>query len=494
MGWPSGAGSLAAWVPAANGERILLQLQQHLLRRPDALSAPGALADSLGGLAAARTLSLLFMLGATVLLYLTARRVFETRAALIAVAIWTVSEPVLRLAFATYDAMSVFLVALAAWMALQAAYRRRRGERILAAAFFLALANVVAYSSAIADPVVIAFALTAYVPVLGRRQALNCAAWLAGVLVVFLGLLPTALHLWPGIVHTVLARAIGSSGYLLVLRDTWLWTGLPLVLALCGLAVAIGSRQKRHTVALMAVLLAGAVVIPLEQLRLETATALDKHAALGVWFATMAAGYAINQLTTLRLPVHRPALATMVLGIAVLFPGLNGWEAADAEFHIWPNASQFVEAFRSEASAAPGKLAAEGVFGPAAGGRQVLEYYTAYGHQWWRWTGLSLDPDSVPPSKWRAYYLSQLRRDDLGTVALFYNVNISPASLETALFRNGARKARQHLLRDAVNSRVPGLLALTQAIRQDHSYRLAATGPYGSSSAYAIWRRTGAAR
>ena len=104
----------------------------------------GALADSLGGLAAARALSLLFMLGATVLLYLTARRVFETRAALIAVAIWAVSEPVLRLAFATYDAMSVLLVALAAWMALQAAYRRRCGELILAAAFFLALANVVA--------------------------------------------------------------------------------------------------------------------------------------------------------------------------------------------------------------------------------------------------------------------------------------------------------------------------------------------------------------
>ena len=454
----------------------------------------GALADSLGGLAAARILSLAFMLGATVLLYSVAGRLFGTRVALIAVAIWAVSEPVLRLSFATYDAMSVFLVALAVWMAINAAHKYRRGERILAAAFFMALANVVAYSSAVADPVFIAFALTAYIPVLGRRQAISCAAWLTAALAFLGGLLLTALHLWPGIVHTVLARAIGRSGYLLVLRDTWLWTGMILVLALLGLAVAMGSREKRHMIALLAVMFVGAVIIPVEQMRLETATALDKHAALGLWFAAMGAGYAIDRLAALQLPNARPVVTAGVAAIAVLFPGINGWTAAYAEFHIWPNASQFVEAFKSEAVATPGKLAAEGVFGPAAGGRQVLEYYTAFGHQWWRWTGLSLAPASMPASKWREYYMSQLRRDDLGTVALFYNVGVSPGSFGTVLFRDSSRKAHQILLHGAVNSRVPGLIALTQAIESDRSYRLAASGPYGSSSTYVIWQRSGAAR
>jgi hypothetical protein len=453
----------------------------------------GALADSLGGLAAARILSLAFMLGATALLYSVAARMFGTRAALIAAAIWAVSEPVLRLSFATYDSMSVFLVSVAVWMAIQAPHKYRRGERILAAAFFMAAANVVAYSSAVADPVFIAFVLMAYIPVLGRRQAISCAAWLAAALAFFVGLLPTALHLWPGIIHTVLARAIGRSGYLLILRDTWLWTGMILVLALLGLAVAIGSKEKRHLIALLAVMFVGAVIIPVEQMRLETATALDKHAALGLWFATMGAGYAIDRLATLQLPDARPVVTAAIATVAVLFPGISGWTAAYAEFHIWPNANQFVAAFKSEAAATSGKLAAEGVFGPAAGGRQVLEYYTAFGHQWWRWTGLSLAPTSTPPSKWREYYRSQLRHDDLGTVALFYNVGMSSESFGTLLFRDSPGKARQILLHSAVNSRVPGLIALTQAIESDHSYRLATSGSYGSSSTYVIWQRSGAA-
>jgi putative flippase GtrA/GT2 family glycosyltransferase len=86
---------------------------------PQLYPALGALADSVGGLAGARILSLCFMLAANVLLYLTARRLFGFRAAVLASALWGVSEPVLRLAFATYDPLACFLVTLAAWLAIQ---------------------------------------------------------------------------------------------------------------------------------------------------------------------------------------------------------------------------------------------------------------------------------------------------------------------------------------------------------------------------------------
>jgi hypothetical protein len=73
----------------------------------------GALADSIGGLAAARILSLVFMLGATVLLWATASRLFGRRAAFFAAALFAVLGPTLHMgAFATYDAMSLLLVAL----------------------------------------------------------------------------------------------------------------------------------------------------------------------------------------------------------------------------------------------------------------------------------------------------------------------------------------------------------------------------------------------
>ena len=75
----------------------------------------GAAADSIGGLAGARVLSLVFMLGATVLLWGAAARLLGRRAAFFAAALFAVLGTTLHLgAFATYDAMSVFLVALAA--------------------------------------------------------------------------------------------------------------------------------------------------------------------------------------------------------------------------------------------------------------------------------------------------------------------------------------------------------------------------------------------
>src|SRR5580692_3339923 len=85
----------------------------------------GALADSIGGLTGARILSLIFMLGATVALWATAGRLFGRRAAFFAAALFAVSGPTLHLgAFATYDAMSIFLVALAVWLVVRAGERQ----------------------------------------------------------------------------------------------------------------------------------------------------------------------------------------------------------------------------------------------------------------------------------------------------------------------------------------------------------------------------------
>ena len=86
----------------------------------------GALADHAGGLAGARVLSLVFMLGATTLLWSAARRRYGRRAAFFAAALFAVLGPTLHLgAFATYKALSLFLVALAAWCVLRAGDRGR---------------------------------------------------------------------------------------------------------------------------------------------------------------------------------------------------------------------------------------------------------------------------------------------------------------------------------------------------------------------------------
>ena len=131
----------------------------------------GALADSIGGLAGARILSLAFMLGATVLLYLTASRLIGRGGAVFAATLWALSEPVMRLAFATFDPLSVLLTALSAWFIVQAGWRRRGGAFVTAAAVALALANVTAYSGIVIDPVVIAFAFLVWLPVMRAPRA-----------------------------------------------------------------------------------------------------------------------------------------------------------------------------------------------------------------------------------------------------------------------------------------------------------------------------------
>ena len=82
----------------------------------------GALADSVGGLTAARLLSLGFMLGVTTLLWATAARLYGQRAALLATALFaTLAGTQFLGAFATYDAMALFLLALAAWLGVRCA-------------------------------------------------------------------------------------------------------------------------------------------------------------------------------------------------------------------------------------------------------------------------------------------------------------------------------------------------------------------------------------
>ena len=84
-----------------------------------------AAADSLGGLAAARLLSLCFMLGVTGLLWATTARLYGRRAALLASGLFaTLAGTQFLGAFATFDAMALFLLALAAWLAVRAAAGR----------------------------------------------------------------------------------------------------------------------------------------------------------------------------------------------------------------------------------------------------------------------------------------------------------------------------------------------------------------------------------
>ncbi len=450
----------------------------------------GDLANSIGGLAGARILSLLFMLGATILLYLTASRLLGRTAAVIAAALWALSEPVIRLAFATFDPLSVLLTTLSAWLIVQAGHRYRRGAFVAAAAAALALANATAYSGIIIDPVVITFAFLVWLPRMHRRQALLCTMCLVGILAVLFSLLMTVSSSWTGIMSTVINRS-GSDhqSILLVLDDSWGYSGLIAVLAVIGAITAFGVENRQRT-ALLALLGCTALVVPVAQFHEQTAWSLDKHLAYGIWFAAIAAGYGCSRLIRKLTRVGRKLAASCCV-IALIYPVATSLTAAWNVYHAWPNASSFITEFAPIAAESRGSI-----YISETGPENIAEYYTPQGRDPGRWsTALSLNPVAISQKNWEASYAKQLRDSNYGVIVLFYATTFSsipnlPGNLLVSPPRNSTD---QEILRlEGDNPGEPGLPALTLAIENDPAYGPAVKGLYNSASengVYAIWRK-----
>lgn len=345
----------------------------------------GAVADSIDGLTGARLLSMAFMLGSTWLLWATTSRLFGKRAGFFAAALFALLGPTLKLsAFATYDAMAVFLIALATWCAVRAGQSKGVSRWMVAAACSLVLADVTAYSYAIMDPVVIGVVLLAGWPLPSVKGAMSRAvALIAYTVALVIGLLTIAGGLYDvGIERTVLDRALGTDTPRLVLTDTAHWIGIVVILALVAILVSLKCEREPARRVLLAMLVVAALLVPLEQARLHTTVSLDKHADMGAWFAAIAAGYAVSRLTNLRGPRILRILATGLAAVALVFPGRIALSQGRALFASWPNSANFVAYLRPLLEESSGHLLVETP--------SIAEYYIPQvGSQWTRWSSTS---------------------------------------------------------------------------------------------------------
>ncbi len=341
----------------------------------------GALADHAGGLAGARVLSLVFMLGATTLLWSTARRRYGRRAAFFCAALFAVLGPTLHLgAFATYDALSLFLVALAAWCVLRAGERGVLPGRMIAAGAALALANATSYSTILFDVLVMVLVVLAAFPAPGGRVALRRVAILAATVIALLGagLLIGGTNYLNGFKATILTPVAHTDSPLSVLSSTWYWAGILVVLAVCGVVISAVRREGRAQTWLLAVLAFAAILGQAEQAWLHTAALLNEHVGLGAWFAAIAAGYAADRFIA-PVPAGRErALMNAACVIALAFPVYLGAVQSQAFATNWPNATAFISVLRPLAAHSTGPLLVED---PA-----IAKYYLPSGSQWRRWS------------------------------------------------------------------------------------------------------------
>lgn len=306
----------------------------------------GALADSLGGLAAARALSLGFMLGTTLLLYSATRRLFGGRAGEIAAGSFGVLGSAQFLgAFATYDALALFLLGLAAWLVVMACGRLSE-PLLITAGLVLALADATKYPTTLWDPVVLALAaLTATRGGWLRRGARAMRLALYSSAVILVALLRFGGHAYlQGIMFTTLARSSNAVPSGSILRDSALWIGLILVIALRGMVIAESTRVR-----LICATLACAVVLaPLEQARIHTLTSLDKHVTFGAWFGAIAVGYVLARaLETSHFWGWRIPVGTVGLIAFVGIPQASSFYAS------WPNTAAVMAAMQRLVAADP---------------------------------------------------------------------------------------------------------------------------------------------
>jgi 4-amino-4-deoxy-L-arabinose transferase-like glycosyltransferase len=340
----------------------------------------GALADSLGGLVAARALSLCCMLGVTALLWATTRRLYGLRAALLAAGLFaTLAGTQFLGAFATFDAMALLLLAFAVWLGVRAADCQLLLGRVMllcACGLMVAAADATKYATVLFTPVVLAaVGLAAW----RRRQkawpsvaalAVVASSWLSavGAAVILAG----PLYL-TGIRTSTLDRSPGNATVAQVLEHSYIWTSLILILAALGALLAVRSSERGRM--LPAVLAFAAVLVPVAQLHLHTTVSLQKHVVFGAWFAAIAAGYALARLSRVDPGVGWAPVMALPIVASTLFGSIG---QADALFRVWPNSAGVISVLDSAVRAHPGNVLAEDF--------DVEAYYLRTEVPWQRWS------------------------------------------------------------------------------------------------------------
>jgi hypothetical protein len=358
----------------------------------------GAVADSLGGLAAARLLSLLFMLGVTCFVWGTATRLLQDqRAAFFAAALFAVLAPTLHLgSYATYDAPALLLLAAATWCAAGARGSQQATRWIVAAGILLALANATKYATALLDPTVLGVTFLSSWPAAGRKVALLRAGLLAGTAAVVVAVLLAlgGSGYLTGIQLTTTGRPDGTDTAALVLTDAWSWTAVVLVPAVAAAVVGAVRRQWPQAL-LLAVLALSALLAPADQARIATTVSLNKHVDFGAWFAAIAAGYLLSTLTRKRL--------VLAVSLAALIP-VTALGTVQAQAMVdWPDAAGLVQVVRPM-TAHGGHFLVET--------SDVLQYYLP-NTTWQQWSNTA-DSDL-------RYYQQAIERHYFSVVVLSFN-------------------------------------------------------------------------
>jgi hypothetical protein len=291
-----------------------------------------AMVDHVGGLVAVRLMSTVFQLIATGVLFASAKHLTGHWPGVAAAGLFAGLGLTQDLgAYATYDAMSLALMALATFCAVHTADGDDHATRwLLLVPAALVATNATKYVTILFDPVVIGIAAL-QVADHGIRRVMRRLATLAastGIVLGLAALLAGGAYV-KGIMFTTLDRqggtqpALGSvftSGSAIV-SETWSWIGVVLVLGAAATLLALLVRRDVKSVALPALLTVAGLLVTAEALHLHSAESMRKHDDFGAWFTCIGASYAFAYIQYLIRNGHVRHFLATVAGVAVILSG-----------------------------------------------------------------------------------------------------------------------------------------------------------------------------
>jgi hypothetical protein len=364
----------------------------------------GGLLDFVGGLELARAFSLLCMLGVTSAAYFATKMLFQRTAAVFAGALYALSGTVLYLGrLATFDALCLFLIALATALSLYLSTGRRPWVA-LALGPVLVLAILAKYAAMLLVPTVLGLLAVSCVVFLGwrpmvRRLALAVGGLVLSIAVAYEVIDRAAFHAIGG--STTNRSAVLLKPRLDLFTHVLVLGGIVYLAAAVGLVLVMLYSPRLRLIALL--LFGSAWLMPAYHIYKREAISIDKHVAFSLFFAVPLAGYALAWLAGyVQRPAQRPRsqieywLAAVAVVLAVCTLGL---QQSRAIYATWANTSELSYALHTQFRNGAGRILSEDI--------EVARYDARDVTQQWQWNGVNY-----------FYYVNSKHRQLFGNDAL----------------------------------------------------------------------------
>lgn len=338
----------------------------------------GGLLDMLGGVELARMFSLLCMLSVTACVYYVAKYFFDFNSAILSAALFACQGSVLFIGrLATYDALCLFLLALATVLVLHVSTARTPWA-VLGVGPLLVLAVAAKYAGLLFVPSVLALLVWCSWEKQGWRRMLvsGTLALLSLTTVGVLALVTMDKEVLTGLSFTTTNRvSFIKTSPVLMLQHIVILGGIIFVFALLALFLV---GRRRLPAALL--LFGTSLLAPAYHLYKGELVSLDKHIAFGMFFLIPLAGYAVAHLAS-GFNTQRPIARYLLSGLAIYLVVFSfGLQQAQTIYNGWAPSSSLTYLLRTQVRLGTGRYLVEDF--------DVSRYYAQDVSYPWQWNSL----------------------------------------------------------------------------------------------------------